>query len=111
MRNIRQGATALKGGDNVTMHQLIETIHALQQAVAASKADQDRIIAEVQVEQAANLDRFHVDLAASRANNEELCKTNEELRRDLQRMGERTTDEQTTPIPVRVSLCLFPRRS
>ena len=40
-------------------------------------------------------------MAASRANNEELRKTNEELRRDLQRMGERTIDERTPPIPVR----------
>jgi len=60
MRNTRQGATALEGGDNVTMQQLIETIRALQQAVAASKDDQDRILAEVQVEQAASQNRFQV---------------------------------------------------
>jgi len=40
-------------------------------------------------------------LVASRANNEDLRRTNEELRRDLQRMGERTNDERTSPIPVK----------
>ena len=69
------------------MQQLMETIHALQQAVAASKANQDRILAEVQAEQAASQNRFQDDLAASRANNEELCRANKKLRRDLQCMG------------------------
>jgi len=50
MRNTREGASALEGGDNVSMQQLMETLRALQQAVAASKADQDRILAEVQDE-------------------------------------------------------------
>jgi len=50
MRNIRQGAYALKGGDSITMQQLMETIGALRQAVATSKADQDKILAEVQAE-------------------------------------------------------------
>ena len=54
------------------MQQLMETIRALQQAVATSKADQDRILAEVQAEQVANQDRFQVDLAVSQASNEEL---------------------------------------
>jgi len=58
------------------MQQLMETIRALQQAVAASKADQRRILAEVQAEQSASQDRFQVNLVASRANIEE-------LRRDL----------------------------
>ena len=83
------------------MQQLMETIHAFQQAVAASKADQDRILVEVQAEQATSQNRFQDDLAASRANNEELHRANKELRRDLQCMGERTTDERTPPIPVR----------
>ena len=79
----------------------METIRAVQQAIAASKADQDRILAEVQAEHAANQNRFQDDLAASRANNEELSKANKEPRRDLQSMGEHTTDERTLPIPVR----------
>jgi len=37
----------------------------------------------------------------SRANNEELRRTNEELCRDLQRMGERTVDDQGPLIPIR----------
>jgi len=81
MRNTRQGASALEGGDIVSMQQLMETIRALQQAVVASKADQDKILAKVQAEQAANQDQFQVDLAVSRANNEELRRANEELRR------------------------------
>jgi len=51
------------------MQQLMETIRALRDAVAASKVDQDR---------------FQVDLARSQANNEQLRITNEELRRNLQ---------------------------
>jgi len=51
MRNTRQGTSALEGGENVTMKQLMETIHALQQTVATSKTDQDRILAQVQAEQ------------------------------------------------------------
>ena len=58
MRNTKQGASALEGGDNVTMQQLMETICALQQAVVASKADHDRILAKVQAEQTASQDRF-----------------------------------------------------
>ena len=58
MSNTRQGASALEGGDNVSMQQLMETIRALHQAVAASKAHQDRILAEVQAEQAASQNRF-----------------------------------------------------
>jgi len=76
------------------MQQLMETIRALQQVVAASKADQHRILAEVQAEEAASKDRYQNSLAASHANNEE-------LRGDLQRMGEHATDERTPPIPVR----------
>jgi len=101
MRNTKQGASTLEGGDSVSMQQLMETICILQQAVAASKADQDRIMAEVQAEQAANQNRFQDDLAGSRANNEELRRANKELRRDLQHIGERTTDERTPPIPIR----------
>jgi len=54
MRNIRQGTSTFEGGDNVTMQQLMETIHALKQMVAASNADQDRILTEVQAEQIAS---------------------------------------------------------
>jgi len=64
----------------------METICALQQIVAASKANQDRILAKVRAEQAASQNRYQNDLAASHA-------ANEDLRRDLQCMGERTIGE------------------
>jgi len=64
MRNTRQGATTLEEGDNVTMQQLMETIHTLQQTVVASKDDQDKILAKVQAEQTASQNRFQVDLDA-----------------------------------------------
>ena len=85
MRSMRQGFIASSGGDYVTMQQLMKTIRALQEAVAASRIDQDR---------------FQVDLAWSQANNEELHRTNEELRRNLQNVGERTMDERAPPFPV-----------
>ena len=39
IRNTRQGTSTLEEGDNVTMQQPMETIRALQQTMAASKAD------------------------------------------------------------------------
>ena len=48
------------------MQYIMETMHALQEA--ASRIDQERI---------------QVDLVASQARNEELGRTNEELRRNL----------------------------
>jgi len=68
------------------MQQLMETIRAFQQAVAASIVDQDR---------------FQVDLAASQASNVKLCRTNEELRRNLQHVREREVDERALPMLVR----------
>jgi len=65
MRNTAQGTFALEREDNVTMHQLMETIRALQQTVATSKADEDKILAEVQAEQITSQNRFQVDLDAS----------------------------------------------
>jgi len=84
MKSTRQGSTVAAGvvplgGDNVTMQQVMETMHALQEAVATSR----------------------VEIVTSQANNEELCKTNEELRRDLQQAGERGVDERAPPIPLR----------
>ena len=79
----------------------METIRALQQTVATSKADEDKILAEVQAEQITSQNRFQVDLDASWTNNEELRWANEDLRRELQCMGQRTTGKQSPPIPVR----------
>ena len=60
------------GGDNVTMQQLMKTMRALQEAVAASR----------------------VEIAASQADNEE-------LRKELQQAGERAMDERAPLIPLR----------
>jgi len=62
----------------------METMRALQDMVAASK------------------ERIQVDLTASQARNEELRKTNEELRRNLQQQtGECVVDERAPPTPPR----------
>jgi len=44
---------------------------------------------------------LQVEVAASRADNVELRRANEELRRGLQHVGERTTDERAPPVPLR----------
>jgi len=46
MRNTRQCPSGQEEGDNATLQELMETLNTLQQAVAASKADQERILAE-----------------------------------------------------------------
>jgi len=52
----------------MTMQQVMEMMQGLQEEMAASRAEKERMQA---------------DLAASYARNEELCRTNEELRRGL----------------------------
>jgi len=106
MRNTRQGTAGQKKGDNVTMQQLMETIHALQQTVATSKTDQERVLVEVRAKQALRQDQFKVELDASRTDNEELRQANEELHKDLQQMVERTTGEQSPPISIKA--CSMP---
>jgi len=101
MRNRRQGPSEQEGGENITIHQLMETINTLQETVVSSKADKERLLAEIQVEQALRQYQFRVELDASCTSNEELRRANEELRRDLQCLGERATGERILPIPVR----------
>jgi len=43
MRNTRQGSVAPNEGENITMQQIMETMRALQETVAASRMDQERI--------------------------------------------------------------------
>jgi len=43
MRNLRQGSVAPNGGKSLTLQQIMETMQALQEAVVASRADQERI--------------------------------------------------------------------
>jgi len=57
MRNTRQGSVAPNGDGSLTLQRIMETMQALQETVAASRADQERI---------------QIDLAASLARNEEL---------------------------------------
>jgi len=77
MRSTTQGTAEYAGivppgGDNVTEQQILDTMRALQAEVAASRAD-----------------------------NVELRRANEELRRDLQQVGEHATDERAPPVPLR----------
>ena len=65
MRNMRQRSVASNGGESLTLQQIMETMQALQESVAASKEDQERI---------------QIDLATSLVRNEELKRANEELR-------------------------------
>jgi len=85
MRNTRQGSVAPSGGESLTLQQIMETMQALQETVVASRADQERI---------------QIDLAASLAMNEELQRTNEELRRNLRNQeGECEVEDQEPPTP------------
>jgi len=69
------------------MQQVMEAMRALQEEMVASKANQERIQA---------------DLVASQATSEELRRSNEELRRDLQtRAGEREGVDQESVTPPR----------
>jgi len=93
MRNTRQGSIAPNKGESITRQQFMETMHALPETMVASRMDQERI---------------QVDLAASQARNEELRRTNEELRRNLQQhAGERVVEEQAPPSPPRAFPMLF----
>jgi len=77
MRSTRQAAAGSagrvpSGGDNVTTQQILDTMRALQAEVTTSRAD-----------------------------NAELRRANEELRRDLQQVGERVTEKRAPPAPVK----------
>ena len=67
--------------DEMTMQQLVGVMQGLPEAMAASKAEQERM---------------QEDLTASQARNDELHRTNEELRR-----GWRDVDEPETATPPR----------
>ena len=101
MRNTRQDPAGPEGSDNPTIQQLLETGSALQETVATSRVDQERLMWEVRAEQVLRQDHFRAELDASQASNEELRKANEELHRDLQRLGERSTGERSPTIQAR----------
>ncbi|XP_068504611.1 uncharacterized protein [Phaseolus vulgaris] len=106
MRNTRQGPLGSEGSDNHAIQQL-KTVTTLQEAVAASRADQERLMAEVRAEKVLRQYEFMVELDASRASNEELPKANEELRKDLQQLGERSIGERGPTIQTRARLKPF----
>jgi len=64
MRSTRQGLTRTES-EEMTMQQLMGMTQGLQEAMATSKAEQERM---------------QSDLTASQARNDELHRTNEELR-------------------------------
>jgi len=75
------------GDESLTLQQVMEMMQGLQEAMVASKAEQERI---------------QLDLAASQARNEELHRTNEELRRGLRNQpGSREVEEQECAMPPR----------
>jgi len=82
MRSTRQGPVASNGGEGLTLQQVMETMQALQEEMVASRANQERIQA---------------DLVASRATSEDLRRSNEELRRDLQNRANEEDQEPATP--------------
>ena len=61
MRNTRHSVTGREGNEALTLQQVMRVMQGLQEAMAASRAEQERI---------------QVDLAASQARNEELHRTN-----------------------------------
>jgi len=71
----------------------MKTVSALQEAITTSRAEQERLMAEVRAEQVLRQDQFMAKMDASRASNEEVRKANEELRKNLQQLGERSTGE------------------
>jgi len=82
-----QGPVAPNGGEGLTLQQVMEAMRALQEEMAASRANQERIQAY---------------LVASQATSEDLRYSNEELRRDLQtRAGEREGADQEPVTPPR----------
>jgi len=47
MRSTRQGPVAPNGGEGLTLQQVIETMRALQEEMAVSRANQERIQADL----------------------------------------------------------------
>jgi len=85
MRKTRQTSPAPSAEEGaVTMAQVLEMMRALQDDVAASRMEQERMQA---------------NLTASQGRNEELDRVNEELRKTLQAQKERVAEERVAPPP------------
>ena len=83
--------------DAVSMAQVMEMMRMLQENVATSRSEQERM---------------HEALVASQARNEELNRVNEELRKALQGQKELVTGGRSAPPSPRVIFrCRFLRRS
>ena len=112
MRNTRQGLSGSEGIDAPTLQQLMETMRALQEAneqykqeqeriQEEAKAEQERLRAKAWAEQVLLQDQLMVEIEASRAANEELRKTNNDLRRNIQQHEQHSTREQGLNLPLR----------
>ena len=62
--------------------------------MAEAKVEQEKLIAEAWAEQLLRQDQLMVEMDASRANNEELHKANEELRKNLQQLDQHSIVER-----------------
>ena len=83
MRKTMQASPAPSAEEGVvTMVQVLEMMRTLQDKVAASRMEQERMQA---------------DLAASQSRNEELDRVNEELRKAIQAQKERAAEERVAP--------------
>jgi len=85
------------GSESLTLQQVMEMMQGLQEAMAASKAEQERI---------------QLDLVASQARNEELHRTNEELRRKIHNQaGSREREDRECVMPPREFSMPFSQKS
>ena len=83
MRTTRSSSVAPSTDeDAVSMTQVMDMMRTLQENVAASRSEQERM---------------HEALVASQARNEELNRINEELRKALQEREERATGDRSAP--------------
>jgi len=62
--------------------------------MVVAKAEQKRLMVEARAEQLPRQDQLMAKIDLSRTSNEELCKANEELCRNLQQLDERSTGER-----------------
>jgi len=77
-----------------TLQQLMETMRAFQEANEQYKQEQERIREEANFEQTLLQHRLMVEIEVSRAANEELRKSNEDLRRNLHQRDRSSTRER-----------------
>jgi len=103
MRNTRQGPQGSEGSDAPTLQQLTETKRALQEANEQYKQEQERIREEAKAEQALMQNWMMAEIEASQIAKEELCKSNEELHRNLYQRDQRSTRERGLNLPFRDS--------